>query len=52
MKLIELIIDEAPAKCKEKIAQSTAGPAWDTLDDSGGYTVQPVPTPFSRKKRY
>jgi hypothetical protein len=27
MKLIELIIDEAPAKCKEKIAQSTAGPA-------------------------
>jgi len=27
MKLIELIIEEAPARCKEKMAQSTAGPA-------------------------
>lgn len=40
-------IDEAPARWREKIARSTDGPAWAILWDSGGYTVQPVPTPFS-----
>ena len=40
-------IDLAPARCKEKIARSTEGPVWAMLSDSGGYTVQPVPTPCS-----
>lgn len=40
-------IDETPAKCREKIARSTDGPAWARLPDKGGYTVHPVPTPFS-----
>jgi hypothetical protein len=50
IKLIDLIIDEAPAKWREKIAQSTAGPAWETFPANGGYTVHPVPAPFSKKK--
>ena len=40
-------IEETPARCREKIARSTEGPAWARLSDSGGYTVHPVPTPFS-----
>jgi hypothetical protein len=40
-------IDEAPAKCREKIAISTEGPAWARFLESGGYTVHPVPAPFS-----
>jgi hypothetical protein len=40
-------IDEIPAKCKEKIAKSTDAPAWAILEDRGGYTVHPVPAPFS-----
>jgi hypothetical protein len=40
-------IEDAPAKCKEKIARSTEGPAWAIFLASGGYTVQPVPAPFS-----
>lgn len=40
-------MDETPARCKEKIARSTEGPAWARFADRGGYTVQPVPTPFS-----
>lgn len=40
-------IDETPARCREKIARSTDGPAWAILPDRGGYTVHPVPTPFS-----
>lgn len=47
MKLIAPRIDDAPAKCSEKIARSTEGPAWAIFDDSGGYTVHPVPAPFS-----
>ena len=39
--------DEIPAKCSEKIAKSTAAPLWDTLPLKGGYTVHPVPAPFS-----
>jgi len=46
-KLILPKIDEAPAKCKEKIAKSTALPLCPTSLESGGYTVQPVPTPDS-----
>jgi hypothetical protein len=40
-------IEETPARCKEKMAKSTEGPAWARLADKGGYTVHPVPTPFS-----
>jgi hypothetical protein len=40
-------MDEAPAKCREKIAISTEGPAWAIFLESGGYTVHPVPAPFS-----
>lgn len=47
IKLIAPKIDETPAKCREKITMSTEGPAWAILDESGGYTVQPVPAPFS-----
>ena len=47
IKLIAPRIEDAPAKCNEKIAMSTAGPAWDKFLASGGYTVHPVPAPFS-----
>lgn len=40
-------IDEAPARCSEKIAKSTDGPACAKFLASGGYTVHPVPAPFS-----
>lgn len=36
MKLIEPRIDEIPAKCSEKMARSTEGPAWAILSESGG----------------
>lgn len=39
--------DEIPAKCKEKMAKSTEGPACAIFLLSGGYTVQPVPAPLS-----
>lgn len=47
MKLTAPKIDEAPAKCREKIAKSTEGPACARFLASGGYTVHPVPAPFS-----
>lgn len=47
MKLIDAKIDDAPAKCREKIAMSTGIPLWLICEDKGGYTVQPVPTPPS-----
>lgn len=47
MKLIAPRMEEAPARCKEKIARSTEGPEWTKFPDRGGYTVQPVPAPAS-----
>lgn len=47
IKLIAPKIEEAPAKWREKIAKSTDGPAWAKFLARGGYTVQPVPAPFS-----
>ena len=47
MKLIAPKIDDAPAKCNEKIALSTDGPLCASTLDSGGYTVHPVPAPAS-----
>lgn len=45
MKLIDLIILDALAIWSDKIPISTEGLAWAILDESGGYNVQPVPTP-------
>ena len=47
IKLIDPKIDDTPARCREKIAISTDGPAWAIFLERGGYTVHPVPTPFS-----
>lgn len=47
IKLIAPRIEEAPARCREKIARSTEGPACARFLANGGYTVHPVPAPFS-----
>jgi len=47
IKLMAPKIDEAPAKCKEKIDMSTDGPECPINSAKGGYTVHPVPTPDS-----
>jgi len=47
MNFMEAMIDDAPARWREKIARSTHPPAWAAGPDKGGYTVQPVPTPLS-----
>lgn len=47
IKFKEPRIDDTPAKWREKIARSTEGPACARLPANGGYTVHPVPTPFS-----
>jgi hypothetical protein len=49
MKLIAPRIEEAPAKCKLKIAKSTEIPEWKRLPARGGYTVHPVPAPAPAK---
>jgi hypothetical protein len=47
IKLIAPKIEEAPARCNEKIVRSTLGPAWAMFAERGGYTVHPVPAPLS-----
>ena len=47
MKLIAPNKEDTPAKCKEKIDKSTAGPECDWILANGGYTVHPVPAPPS-----
>lgn len=47
IKLIAPKMEEIPAKCNLKIARSTDVPLWAKLDERGGYTVHPVPVPFS-----
>jgi len=49
IKLIAPKIEDAPAKCKLKIARSTEIPEWNRLPANGGYTVQPVPAPEPAK---
>jgi len=39
IKLIAPRIDDAPARCNEKMALSTDGPECATDDAKGGYTV-------------
>jgi hypothetical protein len=36
MKLAEPMMEDAPAKCKEKMAKSTEAPAWAILAAKGG----------------
>jgi hypothetical protein len=45
IKLIAPRIDDAPAKWRERMAKSTAMPEWPVVE-SGGYMVQPPPTPL------
>ena len=47
IKFIAPKIEDTPARCKEKMAQSTDGPECAKFALSGGYTVQPVPAPDS-----
>jgi len=49
IKLIEPKIEDAPDKCKLKIAKSTEGPECESIPLKGGYTVHPVPAPLSTK---
>jgi hypothetical protein len=49
IKLIAPAIDDAPDKCKLKIAKSTDGPECASILLNGGYTVHPVPAPTSKK---
>jgi hypothetical protein len=49
MKLIAPAIEEIPARCKEKIAQSTEAPECANTPLKGGYTVHPTPAPDSIK---
>jgi hypothetical protein len=49
IKFIAPAIDDIPDKCKLNIAISTAGPECDSILLNGGYTVQPVPAPTSKK---
>src|SRR5271168_3892002 len=45
MKLMAPRIDEAPARCSDRMAKSTAGPGCPVTEDNGTYMVQPAPTP-------
>src|SRR6202012_3287176 len=47
MKLMAPRIEEAPARCSDRMAKSTAGPGWPEVD-SGAYMVQPGPTRLAR----
>ncbi len=49
IKLNDAIIELIPARCREKIVRSTAGPMWYGHLARGGYTVHPVPAPPSMK---
>lgn len=44
-KFNDLAIEEAPAKWTERIVKSTEEP-WNSIEDRGGYNVQPVPEPL------
>src|SRR5690349_19874007 len=45
MKLMAPRIDEAPARWKDRMTRSMAGPGEPVLDDMGGYMVQPPAKP-------
>ena len=50
MKFIAPNNEDIPAKCKLKIAKSTLPPECAWIEDNGGYTVHPVPAPYSTKE--
>src|SRR4029079_13257938 len=45
MKLIAPRIEDAPARCSDRMPKSTAGPGYP-LVETGAYNVQPAPTPL------
>lgn len=47
IKFIAPKIEDIPDRCKLNIAKSTEAPECDCIPDRGGYTVHPVPAPFS-----
>jgi len=47
IKLIPPIIEEAPARCRAKITQSTQAPGCPVTLETGGYTVHLQPAPLS-----
>jgi hypothetical protein len=47
IKLMAPKIEETPARCNLKIVKSTEAPECAIDEDSGGYTVHPVPAPLS-----
>jgi hypothetical protein len=49
IKLMAPRIEEAPAKCRLKMAKSIENPEWKRFPARGGYTVHPVPAPFPAK---
>jgi len=49
MKLMAPRMEEAPARCKLKMARSTEIPEWKRFPARGGYTVHPVPAPIPAK---
>lgn len=49
IKLMAPKIEDTPDKCKLKMAKSTDAPECDCIPANGGYTVHPVPAPFSTK---
>jgi len=49
IKLMEPRMEETPAKCSEKIPKSTEEPVCP-IEERGGYKVQPVPMPESKRE--
>ena len=47
-----LIKEDKPAKCKLKIKKSTLNVRWKDCKLKGGYKVQPVPKPPSKRKAH
>ena len=45
MKLIAPRIEEAPARCSDRMTKSIAGPGVPAVDENGGYSTQPPPNP-------
>ena len=45
MKLIAPRIDDAPARCSERMTKSIAGPGVPAFEENGGYSTQPPPKP-------
>jgi len=42
IKLVALITDDVPVRCRENMTKSTDGPLWAMFPDSGGQNVHPL----------